>query len=257
MYHWPGPRSLAATNGVSFDVLSSGYLDVSVPRVRFKPLWIQDLIPSLTSRSVTPAPDRGHPQTGANLTIRKVEGGFPHSEIPGSKLVRSSPRLIAAYHVLHRLSAPRHPPNALKALDRSHDRCSPSGSAAKAAEPNAHTVTKRPVTDRFRDRSQLLAEHDRRRSALAAPTATFPLHDVTLAIPPGLRPRGTAKRCALSGWCLPPHGPRHPSTPLAVVAPCGAPHRGRMLEQDGGDRRDRTDDLMLAKHALSQLSYVP
>ena len=31
--HWPGPRSLATTNGVSFDVLSSGYLDVSVRRV--------------------------------------------------------------------------------------------------------------------------------------------------------------------------------------------------------------------------------
>ena len=30
-----GPRSLAATNGVSIDILSSGYLDVSVPRVRF------------------------------------------------------------------------------------------------------------------------------------------------------------------------------------------------------------------------------
>ena len=33
---------------------------------------------------------------------------LPHSEIPGSKLVCSSPRLIAAYHVLHRLLAPRH-----------------------------------------------------------------------------------------------------------------------------------------------------
>eukprot|EP01132_Coremiostelium_polycephalum_P013234 gene13234-16141_t len=32
--HWPGPRSLATTYGVSFDVLSSGYLDVSVPRVQ-------------------------------------------------------------------------------------------------------------------------------------------------------------------------------------------------------------------------------
>ena len=31
--HWPGPRSLATTNGVSFDVLSSRYLDVSVPWV--------------------------------------------------------------------------------------------------------------------------------------------------------------------------------------------------------------------------------
>ena len=37
MYHWPGPRSLATTNGVSVDVLSFGYLDVSVPRVRLKP----------------------------------------------------------------------------------------------------------------------------------------------------------------------------------------------------------------------------
>ena len=55
--------------------------------------------------------------------ITEIEGGFPHSEIRGSKLVRSSPRLIAAYHVLHRLSAPRHPPNALKALDCSHYQC--------------------------------------------------------------------------------------------------------------------------------------
>jgi hypothetical protein len=29
------PRSLAATNGISVDFFSSGYLDVSVPRVRF------------------------------------------------------------------------------------------------------------------------------------------------------------------------------------------------------------------------------
>src|SRR4051794_13443569 len=49
--------------------------------------------------------------------------GFPHSEILGSKLIRSSPRLIAAYYVLHRLHAPRHPLDALKALDRSHYRC--------------------------------------------------------------------------------------------------------------------------------------
>ena len=43
----------------------------------------------------------------------EIEGGFPHSEIPGSKPVRGSPGLIAAYHVLHRLSAPRHPPDTL------------------------------------------------------------------------------------------------------------------------------------------------
>ena len=34
---WPGPRSLATTSGVSVDVLSSRYLDVSVPWVRLKP----------------------------------------------------------------------------------------------------------------------------------------------------------------------------------------------------------------------------
>ena len=35
-----GPRSLATTSGVSIDVLSSGYLDVSVPRVRsYRPMY--------------------------------------------------------------------------------------------------------------------------------------------------------------------------------------------------------------------------
>ena len=42
--------------------------------------------------------------------------GFPHSEIRGSTIARISPRLIAACHVLHRLLAPRHPPNALFSL---------------------------------------------------------------------------------------------------------------------------------------------
>src|ERR1044072_2844517 len=57
-----------------------------------------------------------------------LAGWFPNSEIRGSKLVRSSSRHIAAYHVLHRLSAPRHPLNALKALDHSHCRCPPAPS---------------------------------------------------------------------------------------------------------------------------------
>jgi hypothetical protein len=33
--------------------------------------------------------------------------------------------------------------------------------------------------------------------------------------------------------------------------------RGRAARSDGGGRRDRTDDLLLAKQALSQLSYAP
>ena len=43
-------------------------------------------------------------------------GGFPHSEIPGSKGASPSPRLIAGSHVLHRRLAPRHPPYALSSL---------------------------------------------------------------------------------------------------------------------------------------------
>ena len=39
--HWPDPRSLATTSGVSVDVLSSRYLDVSVPWVCFTNLCIQ------------------------------------------------------------------------------------------------------------------------------------------------------------------------------------------------------------------------
>src|SRR3954449_5116033 len=37
----------------------------------------------------------------------------------------------------------------------------------------------------------------------------------------------------------------------------GLPSRSRRAAKAGGARRDRTDDLLLAKQALSQLSYGP
>ena len=43
--YWTSPRSLATTNGVSVDFLSSGYLDVSVRRVCLIHLCIQCMIP--------------------------------------------------------------------------------------------------------------------------------------------------------------------------------------------------------------------
>ena len=90
--HWPDPISLATTQGVSVDFFSSGYLDVSVPRVR---------------AAVPMGSARGDP----------IRAGFPHSDIHGSQLARSSPWLFAACHVLHRLSVPRHPPGAFETLD--------------------------------------------------------------------------------------------------------------------------------------------
>ena len=48
--------------------------------------------------------------------IRYCRTGFPHSDISGSMLICSSPKLFAACHVLHRLPMPRHPPCALLSL---------------------------------------------------------------------------------------------------------------------------------------------
>ena len=100
-----GPRSLAATRGVAIAVLSSGYLDVSVLRVcSYKPMYsvykylFQNII-------------------NYRSNYNELSGGLPHSEIHGSKVILTSPWLIAEYHVLHRLLLPRHPPNALLALD--------------------------------------------------------------------------------------------------------------------------------------------
>jgi hypothetical protein len=47
-----------------------------------------------------------------------------------------------------------------------------------------------------------------------------------------------------------------------IFAPAGSAYLSRppgspSIQDYGGARRDRTDDLMLAKHALSQLSYGP
>ena len=89
---WALPRSLAATGGIDISFSSSGYLDVSVPRVPLHMLWIHIWMTEVCS------------------------AGFPHSEISGSKDMCSSPKLFAAYHVFHRLSVPRHPPCALICL---------------------------------------------------------------------------------------------------------------------------------------------
>ena len=52
----------------------------------------------------------GSPRLSGNAVARI---GLPHSEIPGSKVICTSPELIAACHVFRRLLKPRHPPSAL------------------------------------------------------------------------------------------------------------------------------------------------
>ena len=49
-----------------------------------------------------------------NMVMSSLQDdGLSHSEISGSKVICTYPKLIAAYHVLHRLREPRHPPYAL------------------------------------------------------------------------------------------------------------------------------------------------
>ena len=93
---WPLSISLAATLEIDkFSFSSSGYLDVSVPRVP-------------------------HVQLCIHCTLTEVSSaGFPHSDISGSLDMCSSPKLFAAYHVFHRLLVPRHPPCALSSLTSS------------------------------------------------------------------------------------------------------------------------------------------
>ena len=75
--HWPGPRSLATTSGVSVDVLSSGYLDVSVPRVRLHTLCIQVRIPP--KRWVSPF---GHPRIRACSRLPVAYRSVPRPSSP-------------------------------------------------------------------------------------------------------------------------------------------------------------------------------
>ena len=84
---WALARSLATTYAIIIIFSSYGYLDVSVPHVR----------PSFDATGLPPA-------------------GLPHSDIPASRVICTSTGLFAAYHVLHRLREPRHPPSALLLL---------------------------------------------------------------------------------------------------------------------------------------------
>ena len=94
VYHiarvWALPFSLATTQGVEVSFLSSGYLDVSVP-------LLASSCPMYSGMGTRALPR-------VSFLIRRF---------PDQRLVSTSPRLIAAAHVLHRLLAPRHPPCAL------------------------------------------------------------------------------------------------------------------------------------------------
>ena len=209
-------------------------------------------------------------ETVSGFAIPVIKGGFPHSEIPGSKLIRSSPRLNAAYHVLHRLCMPRHPPNALKTLDRSH--CRWPFLAEQSRQFLIHTLGR--VADQERPVSRDLCGCARSGGTSMVipgwrPDIAFrwnrnpnksSLHDVDRTGTEAAR--RPCKLFSYGGNCLPFIANRcRPSDRIGRRRQAPRPRSdGEAIcvsEMNGGAGRDRTDDLLNANQALSQLSYGP
>ena len=100
---WALPRSLATTGGIIIY-----FLFLRVLRCFSSPRWLP---------------------RQARMTVLQT-AGLSHSDISGSMVICTCPELFAAYHVLHSLDEPRHPPCALSYFFRcpyllkSYGRCS-------------------------------------------------------------------------------------------------------------------------------------
>ncbi len=147
--------------------------------------------------------------------------GLPHSDISGSKRACRSPKLFAACCVLHRLSVPRHPPSTLSNLTIKCLDLIRSAVSMSCETPIVHFSFLQPVFNCQRTLVIAKISAERNRSI------------VFTADPGGL--------CLCGG--LETTEEELPSFHL---------NRGV-----GGADRDRTDDPLLAKQVLSQLSYSP
>ena len=194
------------------------------------------------------------PVYGFNRRRRELTPArFPHSDIPGSKLAYSSPRLFAVSHVLHRLLSPRHPPYALSSLivrlarsqfpPRSRESAVATGSATRTASGTpswrAECVRRLPMTFAIRlsKMEPRLARHPWWRSGAEAPRR----HQRTVVVGvAGFEPATSS----LSGM----RSNQLSYTPLGATP---------FVALRGGADRSRTDDLLNANQALSQLSYSP
>ena len=124
--------------------------------------------------------------------------GCPIRIFPDQTLVCSSPRLFAAYHVLHRLPMPRHPPYALSSL----------------------TIKKS-----FTNANRLL-------------------------------PCITTASCAFTHMMLLARA-SYQSYAIVKDRKAFKPLSSSFHSEFGGGDRVRTDGLLRARQALSQLSYTP
>ncbi len=157
--------------------------------------------------------------------------GLPHSDIRGSTIARISPRLFAACHVLHRLLAPRHPPNALVSL---------TITTPKRPHAVPNRATSLPVQN-----SKPYAYHL---------NSTLPFPD----LPVKDLPRREQVSAEGVSWKRPGWGPKSRPRPTDVQLPEGslAGHRERRAEPDdlAGSHfsgRSQPEDIRPQRHALS------
>ena len=240
---------------------------------------------------------------------------MPHSDIHGSTPARGSPWLFAACHVLHRLLVPRHPPNALLALEIA------SPGSTRGTPPCTETILSRrcsAISNQDRSRSppashqadevpakaDLFTQHTTGSCCIASPAAASTAHrPKTARSPKTARPtrstrslhasersRRAAGRRATHGNPVRLATAARPETHQNLIYPDKEPHSPKGISQEaaqtawpsyvyktnhadecsllrdsrnpclttpGGDDRIRTDDPLLAKQVLSQLSYVP
>ncbi len=80
---------------------------------------------------------RSPPHTMVRVTALQA-AGLSHSETRGSQVICTSPRIIAAYRVLHRLREPRHPPCALACFPRNRG---PTSAGMAEGSRGAHTFS--------------------------------------------------------------------------------------------------------------------
>ena len=187
----------------------------------------------------------------------ELAGGLPHSEIRGSKPILGYPRLIAEYHVLHRLLLPRHSPNALLALDLIQRGQDESCMARRLAAPRLRFRIKSILSRQAR-----LAprpdydgpESPSRVSVLdldSLPRFRADPEDATHLRRPEQTVLYLSSRCQRT--LRSPSGLDGRAARRAVLR--SGPGCGMVSEaRCGGAYRDRTGDLLNANQALSQLS---
>jgi hypothetical protein len=157
---------------------------------------------------------------------------------------------------------PRHPPIALKTLDRSHCQCpsrNPEGIVARTrscAEPDFNGIgTKRPASRDLSRGAVRLTHHGREIERL---TATNQGHQC--AKPAGNN-RGPHSCHGVRTNLLFTMSIQNPQAAEAarklMLRMISSPPSRHQPQRFGGAGRDRTDDILLAKQALSQLSYGP